>query len=158
MKRRTKTAMHEGSFRVWKAVREGREPVVANKDDSVSTKPIVNVPLLLEADVLSNCLSWLRGRRVMADRLNNGAGILADTGMYATYGIVGGGDIIAILPGGIHCEIECKAGRGGRLSVEQQKRRERVLAAGGKYFVVHGIAELEIFISPYLEKFDVSIS
>lgn len=123
------------------------------KDGSIRTKPTVEVPNVDEAVVLEGCLAWLRGSGVMADRLNNGAGILATTGTYATYGILGGGDIIAILPGGLHCEIECKAGAGGRLSVVQQQRRDRVLAAGGKYFVVHGVAELALLIEPYLEKF-----
>jgi hypothetical protein len=56
---------------------------------------------------------------------------------------VGSGDIIGIGPGGVHIEIECKAGKGGLLSVAQQRRRDRVMSHGGKYTVVHSVNELE---------------
>ncbi|KKK92188.1 hypothetical protein LCGC14_2705410, partial [marine sediment metagenome] len=60
---------------------------------------------------------------------------------HARYGIKGAGDIIGVLSG-VHFEVECKKGKGGRLSVNQQKRMRDVRAAGGVYQVVHGIPEM----------------
>jgi len=60
-----------------------------------------------------------------------------------TYGIVGSGDIIGLLPSGRHLEIECKSGRGGRLSTAQQKRMADIRGNNGLYLVVCSVEELE---------------
>jgi hypothetical protein len=64
----------------------------------------------------------------------------------ARYGIKGAGDIIGVLSTGRHFEVEVKKGKGGRLSKDQQKRMDGVHYAGGYYFVVHGIEELEFYM------------
>jgi len=93
-----------------------------------------------ESEVLKECLAFLRERGCLADRQNNGS--FCTAGQWHTYGIVGSGDIIGIGPGGVHIEIETKAGRGGRLSTLQQRRQDRVTRHGGKYAVVHSVDEL----------------
>ena len=119
-----------------------------------------------EADVLLECLTFLRRYQIVCNRLNNGKGILipyqiamqggADTycrnnGCYPrVYGIVGAGDIIGILPGGRHFEVETKAGKGGTLSSDQIERRRIVTEAGGLYIVVHSGEELRAVIVPLL--------
>ncbi len=64
---------------------------------------------------------------------------------YKSYGIKGAGDVVGLTPRGIHLEVECKAGSGGRLSKEQQERQEKIQENMGLYFVVHGLAELEYY-------------
>ena len=114
-------------------------------DGSIATHPIIACMRLPEATVLQQCIDWLTARRIFCDRMNVGKGTLGkDMGFYS-YGIIGAGDIIGILPGGRHFEIECKQGKGGRLSEVQQKRMLDVRNAGGMYCVVHGIPELEYY-------------
>lgn len=123
---------------VYTAAKGGTTPHRGAKDGSIPTHPVVPCPDLPEAEVLKLCLKWLRARRVFCDRHDCGSGP-----GHARYGILGAGDIIGILPGGIHFEVECKRGEGGRLSMGQQARRIAVLKTDGEYFVVHGIPELE---------------
>jgi hypothetical protein len=99
--------------------------------------PVKGLP---ETGVLAECRKWLKQHRIFHDRHDCGAGDFGHG--FATYGIVGAGDIIGILPDGIHFEIETKAGGGGRLSAVQQKRMADVQATNGVYLVVHGVEEL----------------
>lgn len=92
--------------------------------------------------MLRECLEFLRSKRCLADRMNVGKFNVPGSG-WRQFGILGGGDIFVIFPGGIHGEVETKAGKGGRLSVEQQRRQKRVTDHGGKYVVVHSVSELE---------------
>jgi hypothetical protein len=117
-----------------------------NKDGSLSTIPIIGCPDLPESEVLSLCKSWLKSRGIYCDRLNNGKGVFMGADNYGTYGISGAGDIIGLLPNGIHFEIECKAGCGGKLSKEQQARHRSIVKNNGLYYVVHGIPELELLM------------
>jgi len=117
------------------------------KDGSIPTHPVVEVPPLDEATVLRQCIAWLRGRKIVCNRHDVGAGDFGNG--YATYGIKGGGDIIGLLSNGIHFEIECKNGKGGRLSKWQQKRMRDIRDSNGYYFVVHGLAELEYYWNVY---------
>lgn len=135
----TKHQQYEEAYEAYRAAKTGARPTLA-RPKPIQTKPTVLVPPRSEAEVLAGCLKWFRARRVFCDRHDCGAGDLGHG--YARYGIEGAGDIIGILPGGQHFEIECKAGDGGRLSVAQQKRMYDVAAAGGVYLVVHGVAEL----------------
>lgn len=82
--------------------------------------------------------------------MNNGKGDLHGDGNIFTYGIIGAGDILGLLPDGRHFEVECKRGRGGRLSEEQQKRWKKIRENNGLYVVVHGVRELELLLGPYL--------
>ena len=117
-------------------------PTRKARDGSIPTHPVVPVPELAERDVLKDCLKWLRAHRIFSDRHDCGTGNISGAGI-ATYGIKGAGDIIGILPSGIHFEIECKRGKGGRLSAGQQERMAKVRVTGGVYLVVHGVNELE---------------
>jgi hypothetical protein len=110
------------------------------RDGSLPTKPQVATQVT-EADVLKGCLAYLRRKGCLADRLNNGT--FCTGGAWHRYGIVGAGDIVAIGPGGLHIEVECKSGKGGSWRVEQQRRADRVRRHGGRYVVVHSVEELE---------------
>lgn len=85
----------------------------------------------------------------MADRQNNGSH--QDASGWHTYGIVGSGDIIGCTPDGRHVEVECKAGRGGSLSVAQQRRRDKIERHNGLYFVVHSVVELETLMNEAMQ-------
>lgn len=66
-------------------------------------------------------------------RQNSGA--LKDaTGRVVRYGIIGGGDISGIAPGGRRIEIEVKAGK-DRMSEQQRNFAAMIRAAGGLYLV-----------------------
>lgn len=112
------------------------------KDGSIATKPTTECQSLPETKVVEHCLKWLTGRGILADRLNVGAMPSRDGQRFSRYGIKGAGDIIACYEGK-HIEIECKRGKGGSLSIDQQIRREKVEQAGGLYLIIHGIEELE---------------
>jgi hypothetical protein len=122
------------------AAKTGQRPKRGTKDGGIPTHPIVPVPDLPEAEVLKQCLKWLKARRVFCDRHDCGSG----PGQ-ARYGIKGAGDIIGILPDGRHFEVEVKRGRGGRLSQYQFQRMLAIRKAGGAYTVVHGIPEMEYY-------------
>lgn len=127
--------------------------VITGKNNSIKTihtKPTTRTEQP-ERDVLSDCKHWLRTHGCVADRNNVGSGDLSGRGAFFSYGIKGGGDIFAILPPhGKHVEIECKAGKGGAWSEDQQKRARRVQSVGGIYIVVHSVQELANQIEPLL--------
>jgi hypothetical protein len=152
MKPRTKKQKFADNFVAWKCVKEGRKVErQTRKDGSLPTRPTITCPDLPESEVLQQCLAWLHGQRIFCDRLNNGVGDFHGTGQIYTYGIVGGGDILGVLPGGKHFEVECKRGSGGSFSKDQQDRLRGVTGAGGLYIVVHGLPELIALISPYIK-------
>jgi hypothetical protein len=125
-------------------LKAGGRPHVTG-DGSIPTAPCVPVVEQPEAAVLQECLDWLKQNRIWARRMNVGKGTLGRTGFF-TYGIVGSADITGILRnGGRRLEIECKAGKGGRLSIDQQKFRRDILDNNGVYLIVHGVEELEYF-------------
>jgi len=99
--------------------------------------------------VLAQCLTWLRMKGILCWRHDCGT-FRNDWGAWGTYGMKGGGDIIGLLPDGTHFELECKAGKGGRLSAGQQKRFTDIIRHNGLYFVVHGISELKYFFKGYV--------
>lgn len=133
-------------YTAFKAMRAGEKPKRGGaKDGSIPTKSLIPVLDLLEKDVLSECMVWLRAHGILCDRNNTGFGDIRGTGQKYRYGIKDAGDIIGVLPNGIHYEIECKRGKGGRLSTGQQKRMEDVIASNGIYVIVHGVEELEYY-------------
>jgi len=149
-KRQTKAQKFADYHAAFKCVLAGESPKrVTNKDGSITTRPSVTVEEKSEAEVLKDCIKWLRSRGVVADRMNVGAGVLSDAG-FRKYGIEGAGDIIAILSNGRHLEVECKAGKGGRWSVSQQERAKKVEWNNAIYIIVHGIEELEYKMEYYL--------
>jgi len=145
MKKRTRKQKFTDYADAIKCMKEGK-PVKRShaKDGSIPTYSIVPVPNLLESQVLVLCKDWLKKHHIFHDR--NNTGILPDASGFHRYGIAGGGDIIGILPNGIHIELEVKRGKGGRLSEGQQKRMRDVRNNNGLYFVVHGQAELEYYM------------
>jgi len=118
------------------------------KDGGIPTKPVVPCPDIPEAQVLKECISWLRRRRIVCDRMNVGAGHIGVSG-FRTYGIKGAGDIIGLTRHGIHFEIEAKRGRGGVLSLNQQRRKEKIESSKGIYLIIHGVEELEGLVNIY---------
>lgn len=119
------------------------------KDGSIPTKPVVPVDPKPEKEVIKDCIDWLRRHRIMCNR-HDAASFQNDRGQWGVYGIKSAGDIIGIVPpDGQHLEVECKTGRGGRLGLLQQKRRSDVTRAGGAYFVIHGIEELEHYFKDW---------
>lgn len=112
------------------------------KDGSLPTKPAIEIANpKSERDVLDECKAWLEARGCMVNRLNNGS--FCTAGGWRRYGILGGGDLLGCTRDGRHFEIEVKKGRGGRLRVEQQRRRDKCLAHNAIYLVVHDVEELE---------------
>lgn len=120
------------------------------KDGGISTHPSVPCPDVLEAEVLKAVMTWLKRNRIQCDRNNVGSGDLDNRGAIHSYGIKTAGDIMGLLPTGIHFEIECKRGRGGTLSLGQQKRRALIRKNHGIYLVIHGVAELELLMKGLL--------
>ena len=145
MKKRTRKQIYNDYSDAIKAMKEDK-PVKRHgtKDGSIPTHPIMVVPAYPESEVLKFCLVWLRRHGILCNRNNVGAGAVGISGYYS-YGIRGAGDIVGLLPNGKHFEIECKAGKGGRLSLAQQKRMSNIRDNNGLYFVVHGIEELEYY-------------
>ena len=125
---------------------------IGARDGSVATHPVVPVdPTKLEKVVLAECLAWLKKHHVKCNRHDSGS-FQNDRGQWATYGILDSGDIHGMLKhhGGKHFEIECKKGKGGRLSKGQQKRMSDVLQNNGLYYVVHGIEELKYYFKEWV--------
>ncbi len=123
---------------MYQAAKTGTRPKRQAKNGSIPTHPVVPCPDLPEREVLKQCIAWLRSRRVFCDRHGCGSGP-----NQARYGILGAGDIIGILFDGTHFEVECKKGKGGRLSKGQQERMTDIRHTGGEYWVCHGVEELK---------------
>ena len=147
MKRRSKADKIGDCYMAFKCIKAGvKVERDGAKDGSIPTHPVVSVDeVKSEADVLKDCTAWLKHHGILCDRNNVGAGIMSSSGMHS-YGIKNGGDIIGLFLNGIHFEVECKRGAGGRLSRGQQERMKNVRDNRGYYFVVHGIPELKYFM------------
>jgi len=152
MKPQTRKQIYNDLANAIGQIRRG-EPVkrIGAKDGSIRTHAVVPVdPKKLEHEVLADCLSWLCEHRVFCHRHDSGS-FQNERGQWGTYGIKNAGDIIGILkPNGRHFEVETKRGSGGRLSSGQYKRVADVMRAGGLYFVVHGVEELEHFMGVWI--------
>jgi hypothetical protein len=145
MPRKTKSEIFACIATGYHQIKNGETPhKVGAADGSVVTRPTVPCPDLPEAIVLEQCLNWLKRHKIWARRMNVGKGSIGNSGFH-TYGIIGSADITGLLPDGRRLEIECKAGRGGRLSVDQQKFGQDIRDNNGFCFVVHGIPELEFY-------------
>ena len=143
MKKRTKNQKFADYADAIHCIREGKKVKRSGtKDGSIATHPVVPVLLLLEAEVLKKCLKWLKAHGVLCNRNNVGSGQVGTSGFYS-FGIKNAGDIVGLLPTGKHFEIECKRGKGGRLSAGQQKRMKDIRKNNGLYFIIHGVQELQ---------------
>ncbi len=153
MKRQTKQQKFNDLYDTFKQVCNGEKVRrIGAKDGSIATHPVVPVDSIkYEAEVLADCLAWLKKHHVMHNRHDCGSGDIAGAGM-ATYGIRSSGDIHGMLRhhGGKHFEIETKRGKGGRLSKGQQKRMRDVRDNDGLYFVVHGVEELIYYMEEWV--------
>lgn len=147
MKRRSKADKIGDCFTAFKCIKASVKVKRSGaKDGSTPTHPVVPVDeIKSEAQVLKECMAWLKYHGISCDRNNTGAGSMGTSGFYS-YGIKNGGDIIGWFPNGIHFEVECKRGKGGRLSKGQQKRMKDVRAGNCYYFIVHGVEELEYYM------------
>ena len=145
MKRRSKADKIDDCFTAFKCIKEGK-PVKRSgaKDGSIIVRSTIEVPNIVEAQVLKDCLSWLKTHNIVCNRNNTGAGSIGASGFYS-YGIKDGGDIIGLTKQGGHYELEIKRGKGGRLSKGQQKRMELIRNNKGIYLVVCGWQELELY-------------
>ena len=135
---KTRTQKLAEAHTAYEAAKTGRPP--KREPKSIPTHPVVPCPDLPEREVLKQCLAWLRARRVLCNRHDCGSGPGS-----AIYGIKYSGDIHGYLPDGRGFEIECKRGKGGRLSKGQQEWMLAVRKTGGVYEVVHGVSELEYY-------------
>lgn len=119
------------------------------KDGSIPVVAIVQVNnTKSEKQVQDECLAWLKEHRIMCDRCDAGT-FQNQSGQWATYGIIGGGDIVGLTKTGRHFELEIKRGKGGRLSRQQQKRMEDINNNNGIYLVICGVEELEFYNKHY---------
>lgn len=161
MTKRTKKQKFSDFFDAFKCVQNGEVVKRSSaKDGSIPTHPVVPCPVVSEHIVQANCIARLKCYRVFGNRSNVGTGTLvskdkagftSSSGTYRRYGIVGAGDWIGLLPNGIHIEIEFKAGKGGRLSAVQQERKAAIEKNKGIFLIVHGVPELEYYMSPILK-------
>ena len=141
MKKKTKKELKADFF---KAYQKTKGVKVAPK--TRRTKPFLDIDLTKpEADVLKECLTWLKRKNIFVNRMNVGSGCLGQSG-FRTYGIAGAGDILGLLQNGRHLEVECKEGKGGVLSAKQIKREADIKKNNGIYIVVHSVAELEYYL------------
>lgn len=151
VKRQTRKQIYADIANAVKQITTGQKvKCVGNKDGSIVTKPVVPCPDIPEAQVLTNCLTWLKKHMIKCDRMNVGVGAMRVGAMH-TYGIPGAGDIVGLTRIGQHLEIECKAGKGGRLNAKQRKRMKDIRDNCGLYFVVHGVPELEFYFERIID-------
>jgi len=153
MKRQTKSQKFNDLANAVKQINSGEKVKrIGARDGSIATHPVVPVdPTKSEKAVLAECLFWLDKHHIMYNRHDAGT-FQNNRGQWATYGILGSGDIHGMLRHnwGKHFEIECKRGKGGRLSKAQQKRKRDVEYNNGLYFVVHGIEELIFYMEEWV--------
>ncbi len=145
-----KQQLGEGVVKMIHAKEAGEKFKPGRKDGGIPTKPVVPCPDIPEREVLKECISWLKRHRVGAKRMNVTAIDLDGKGV-RPYGIPGSGDILCCVQG-LYVEVECKRGRGGVLSLNQQKHFDWVLDHGGIYIIAHGVEELEHFMLPIIKR------
>jgi hypothetical protein len=139
----------ENLYRLYASTRDNTPFKSGAKDGSIPTHPVVPCPDIKETGkngVTKQCCDWLKVRRILHKRRNVGAGSIdGNPDRFYSYGTKGAADIWGILPNGRHFEIETKAGKGGRLSKDQQDFRKEILTTEAIYVIVHGIPELEYY-------------
>lgn len=145
MKKQTKQQKMNDLYTAYKCIQAGAAVKRDGaKDGSIATHPVVPVLPFPEKTVVATCISWLRKHNIFCSRHDSGT-FQNIRGQWGSYGIRNSGDIHGILHSGIHFEIECKRGKGGRLSSGQQKRMREVQETKGVYLVIHGLEELEYY-------------
>lgn len=96
-----------------------------------------------EGKIQSTIINHLRANGVYCWRNNNGATYDPKINTYRSNPLAkrGVADIIGILPGGIHLEIEVKT-KTGKLSQEQAMHGKRVRGLGGTYIVARSVDDV----------------
>lgn len=94
-----------------------------------------------EADVLKQCLDYLKIKGIYAWRNNTGA--YKKGGFYIRYGKVGSSDILGIMNDGRFLAVECKREKGGKLSEEQIDFLNAIKSRGGVAVCVRSVEELK---------------
>ena len=97
----------------------------------------------LEKEIQKQCLNWLlREAKVFAWR-NQSTGLFdRERGFFRTAPKRGAPDIIAIRDGKF-IGIEVKRPKSGRMSEDQENFKASVEHAGGIYWIIHSVEELE---------------
>jgi hypothetical protein len=113
------------------------------------TRVIQPKPKVSEKDIQTQCLAWLKLRRVMAWRQNSGAMKTAAGGYVKFSSVDGQSDIIGLLPGGKFLAVEVKSSR-GQLRDNQEAFLAAVTAMGGVAGVVRSLDELIELVEPLL--------
>lgn len=147
--RNKKRQIGEGVVKMIHAKEAGEKFKPGRRDGGIPTKPVVPCPDISEAQVLKECISWLKRHRVGVQRMNVTAIDIDGRGV-RRYGIEGAGDLLCAYRGQ-YIEIECKRGRGGVLSLNQQKHRDWVHRYDSIYLIIHGVEELEHFMLPIIK-------
>ncbi len=153
MKRRTKKLIFADYGDAIKCIHRGIKVKRSTyKDGSIPTYSEYPVDeTKLEAEVKSDCVTWLRQHHVFCNPHGCGS-FINERGQQRMYGIKNSGDIHGILKNnwGKHFEIECKRGSGGKQSKGQQQRMKDVHGNNGLYFIVHGVQELAYYMREWL--------
>ena len=105
----------------------------------------------LERDIQKACLQWLALAKVFAWRNNSAAMVIGEgpSRRFLRAGIVGGSDVLGILPGGKLMALEIKR-PGGKTTEAQEAFLQRVRDAGGVALVITSVEELIQQVSPLL--------
>jgi len=101
----------------------------------------------LENKVQLAILKWLKAKDYYCWRNSNLTRKIQGKYISNPYSKAGQGDIVVVLPGGKHLEIECKRTVGGRQSVDQVMHERRIKALGGYYLVAKSLDEVKAFLS-----------
>lgn len=96
-------------------------------------------PVREEAKLLRACLQLLAARGIFHLRVNSGAGMR--DGRPVRSAPAGTSDVILCI-GGKMIGLELKSAK-GRLRASQAEWRDRLVAAGGRYWMVRDVAELD---------------
>ncbi len=118
------------------------------KDGGLRTKPTIPCDDVPESQILKDVMSLCNSLQVRVRRNNVGKFYLNG---WREFGIKHAADLIGNV-GPLYIEIECKHGKGGVLSRDQQIHAEKVRASGGIYIIVHSAEECGVLIDEYLVK------
>ena len=104
-----------------------------------------------ETQLVKACLELLNYKKIMAWRNNTGA-FRTERGGFYRMGLLGSGDIFAVmLPNGTLLAIECKVGRGVQ-SPSQCKFQATLEANKGIYWLIRSVDELVDRVEDYKTK------
>jgi len=95
-----------------------------------------------ESAVLRACLQYLRLRRHLVSRINNGAFLSARGGFVRCTDTPGIPDILGITFDGKPLAVECKSEK-GKLSKAQEIYKAAWIARGGVYVVARSVEDLK---------------